>query len=40
MPPNCRCRAEQLCHTLRNGTERMWLATTDDNCRPLKDDPR
>ena len=32
------CRAEILCHALRNGSHFMWLATTEDNCRPLEGD--
>ena len=26
------CRAEQLCHVLRNGVDRLWLATSEMNC--------
>jgi len=33
------CRAEQFSHTLRNGTERMWLATDEGDCCPLREDP-
>ena len=33
------CRAEQLFHTLINGTGRMWLATGKDSVTPLTDDP-
>ena len=29
------CRCEQLCHALRNGTERMWVATNTSQCQPL-----
>ena len=33
------CRAENLCHSLTNGMNNMWLATAADACRPLEDDP-
>ena len=29
------CRCEQLCHALRNGTQRMWVATNTSECQPL-----
>lgn len=33
------CRAEQLFHTLINGTGSMWLATGETSVAPLTDDP-
>ena len=35
------CRAENLCHSLRNGTAEMWLAVGDGpgDCQRLKDNP-
>lgn len=32
------CRLEQLCHALRNGTGRMWLATSENNLKRLSAD--
>ena len=31
------CRAEQLCHSLRNGVDDMWVAN-DTSCLPMKSD--
>jgi hypothetical protein len=33
-----RCRAENLCHSLRHGIEDMWVATSTDDVSKLKDD--
>lgn len=32
------CRAEQVCHSMRNGTEGMYIAVSKDRLVPLKDD--
>ena len=30
------CRAEMVCHALRNGSSKMWLATSAEQCDPLE----
>jgi hypothetical protein len=32
------CRAEQVCHSMRNGTEGMFIATSDDRLVPVKNE--
>ena len=33
-----RCRAENLCHSLRNGIGAMWLASADGVCEKMEED--